>query len=278
MPLIYIQWSASPFIIRIGGFELRYYSLLFAVAFWLGYVLVKKMFQKEHKPEELLTPLIIYIIAGTVIGARLGQTLFYEFGYFKNHPLEIVLPFRISSGGFEWTGYQGLASHGGAIGILPSLAFYCRKYKQDFLQTIDKLVIAVALAGFFIRLGNFFNSEIIGMPTTLPWGVVFSRVDNIPRHPAQLYEALAYLSIFVWLWSLYKQHSIQLRKGFLFGLFLVLVFTARFLIEFIKEDQEAFEKGWLLNMGQLLSIPFIVAGIYFMTRRNKHKADIYTIE
>lgn len=278
MPLIYIQWSASPFIIRIGGFELRYYSLLFAVAFWLGYVLVKKMFQKERKPEELLTPLIIYIMAGTVIGARLGQTLFYEFGYFKNHPLEIILPFRISSGGFEWTGYQGLASHGGAIGILLSLTFYCRKYKQDFLRTIDKLVIAVALAGFFIRLGNFFNSEIIGMPTTLPWGVVFSRVDNIPRHPAQLYEALAYLSIFVWLWTLYKQHGIQLRKGFLFGLFLVLVFTARFLIEFIKEDQEAFEKGWLLNMGQLLSIPFIVAGIYFMTRRRKHKADIYTIE
>lgn len=275
MTLLYLKWNVNPEIFRTGGFGLRYYSLLFAVAFFLGYALVKKMFQRENISEALLSPLLIFIIAGTVIGARLGQTLFYEFGYFKNHLLEIILPFRFTAKGFEWTGYQGLASHGGAIGILIALAIYCKKYRQDFLRVLDKLVVAAALAGFFIRLGNFFNSEILGSPTGLPWAVVFSRADDIPRHPAQLYEAFSYLCIFVLLWAIYKQQGLRLKKGFLFGFFLVLVFSARFLIEFVKEDQEAFERGWLLNMGQLLSIPFILAGLYFVfRRRSPEPADI----
>lgn len=232
------------------------------------------MYQKEGLNQEELSPLLIYIIAGTVIGARLGQAFFYEFGYFKHHPLEIILPFRIGDNGFEWTGYQGLASHGGAIGVLIALAIYCKKFQQSFLRTIDKIVIAVALAGFFIRVGNFFNSEIIGTPSALPWAVVFLKIDNIPRHPAQLYEAFAYLCIFIFLWTLYKRKGLELKKGFLFGLFLILVFSARFFIEFIKEDQEAFEKGWLLNMGQLLSIPFVAAGLYFVLRKAAGKKEL----
>ncbi|HWJ27855.1 MAG TPA: prolipoprotein diacylglyceryl transferase, partial [Flavisolibacter sp.] len=242
MELIFIRWNINPEIFRIGGFALRYYSVLFAIAFILGYLLVKRMYQKEGRSLELLHPLFIYLIAGTLIGARLGQVLFYEFDYFKQHPLQIILPFQISSKGFEWTGYQGLASHGGAIGVLVALALYCRKYHQPFLSVLDKVVIAVALAGFFIRTGNLFNSEILGKPSDVPWAFVFERVDLLPRHPSQLYEAIAYFFIFLVLWGWYQRKGTQLKTGFLFGLFLVLVFSARFLIEFSKEAQEAFER------------------------------------
>jgi phosphatidylglycerol---prolipoprotein diacylglyceryl transferase len=202
MELLFIRWNINPEIFRIGGFALRYYSVLFAIAFLLGYSLVKSMYQKEGLDEKTFNPLLIYIIAGTIIGARLGQVFFYEFGYFRHHLLEIIFPFRIGSKGFEWTGYQGLASHGAAIGILIALALYCKKYKQNFLRTIDKIVIAVALAGFFIRTGNLFNSEIIGKPTDVSWAFIFERVDFIPRHPSQVYEAAAYLLIFFILWSI----------------------------------------------------------------------------
>jgi len=227
------------------------------------------MFQKEGLDEKTLSPLLIYIIAGTIIGARLGQVFFYEFGYFKHHLLEIIFPFRIGSKGFEWTGYQGLASHGGAIGIVIALALYCKKYKQGFLRTIDKIVIAVALAGFFIRTGNLFNSEIIGKPTDVSWAFIFERVDLIPRHPSQVYEAAAYLLIFFILWGMYQHKGIELKSGFLFGWFLILVFSARFLVEFTKENQEAFERTLPINMGQILSLPFIIAGLYFVLRKNK---------
>jgi phosphatidylglycerol---prolipoprotein diacylglyceryl transferase len=202
MELLFIRWNINPEIFRIGGFALRYYSVLFAIAFLLGYSLVKSMYQKEGLDEKTFNPLLIYIIAGTIIGARLGQVFFYEFGYFRHHLLEIIFPFCIGSKGFEWTGYQGLASHGAAIGILIALALYCKKYKQNFLRTIDKIVIAVALAGFFIRTGNLFNSEIIGKPTDVSWAFIFERVDFIPRHPSQVYEAAAYLLIFFILWSI----------------------------------------------------------------------------
>lgn len=265
--LLYIRWNVEAEIFRIGGFGLRYYSILFAVAFYLGMVLMKKMYHNEGLAEERLTPLLLYVVFGTIIGARLGQTLFYEFGYFKNHPLEIILPFRFGSRGIEWTGYQGLASHGGAIGILAAVALYCRKYKQPFLHVIDRLVVVIALGGFFIRVGNLFNSEIIGRPAQVPWAFVFEQVDSIPRHPAQLYEAIAYLIIFFMLWRVYNQKWNVLPNGFLFGLFLVLVFTARFLIEFVKENQETFENSLPINMGQILSIPFIAAGLYFIFRK-----------
>jgi len=242
---------------------------MFAIAFLLGYVLLKSMYQKEHLNQEELNPLLLYLIAGTIIGARLGQVFIYEFSYFKTHLLEIIFPFRISNKGFEWTGYQGLASHGGAIGILIALALYCKKYHHNFLSVLDKIVIAVALAGFFIRTGNLFNSEIIGKPTDVPWAFIFKRVDLLPRHPSQVYEAVAYLLIFFILWSLYRNKSAHLKRGFLFGLFLVLVFSARFLIEFTKEAQEAFERTLPINMGQILSLPFIIIGTYFLLRKER---------
>ena len=227
------------------------------------------MFAKEGLNTEELNPLLFYLIAGTIVGARLGQVFFYEFAYFRHHPLEIILPFRFSDKGVEWTGYQGLASHGGAIGILIAIALYCRKYHHRFLKILDKVVIAVALAGFFIRIGNLFNSEIIGKPTDVPWAVVFQKLDLLPRHPSQVYEAIAYLIAFVILLTFYRWKGARLKEGFIFGLFLVLVFSARFFIEFSKEAQETFEKGLPINMGQILSLPFIVIGIYFLFRRKK---------
>ena len=268
MELAQIVWNVDPEIVNIGGFSLRYYSVMFAIAFLLGYALIKRLFLKEGIGDPQLSSLVIYVIAGTVIGARLGQVLFYEFDYYQDHLLEMILPFRISNGKFEWTGYQGLASHGGAVGILTAVWLYARKYKFSMLWVLDRLVIVVALGGFFIRLGNFFNSEILGLPSILPWAVVFAKVDNIPRHPAQLYEALAYLFIFAGLLFLYKRGVYQ-KKGVLFGWFLVLVFSARFVIEFVKTDQKEFESSLVLNMGQLLSIPFAVAGLFFLWRANK---------
>lgn len=262
-----MRWNINPEIFQIGGSGLRYYSVLFAIAFLLGYWIVKKMYQKEGLNQKEVSPLSMYIIAGTVIGARLGQVIFYEFGYFRHHLLEIILPFRIGIAGFEWTGFQGLASHGGAIGIAIAVTLYCRKYKHNFLSIIDKIAVPVALAGFLIRIGNLFNSEIFGTPTDVSWAFVFTRVDLLPRHPSQVYEALSYLFIFFVLLILYKRKGIEMKKGFLFGIFLVLVFTARFFIEFTKENQEAFESKLPLNLGQLLSTPFILIGLYFVFRK-----------
>ncbi len=259
-----IRWNINPEIFHIRDFGLRYYSLMFVLAFLVSYYLLSHIFKKENIPQRLLDKLLLYVFIGTLAGARLGHTLFYEFGYYKNHLLEIILPFTFKNGHFDFTGYQGLASHGGALGILLVVALYCKKYKQSFLWVMDRLVIVVSLSGFFIRVGNFFNSEIIGKPTGHSWGVIFERVDLIPRYPAQLFEAFSYLLIFGLLWLIYRTKRVLLPKGFLFGLFLILVFTARFLIEFVKENQEPFEASWSLNLGQILSLPFILAGLFFV--------------
>jgi len=265
---LFISWNIDPEIFRIGGFALRYYSLMFLAAFYFSYKILSKIYTKENVPLILLNKLFLYVFVGTVAGARLGHCLFYEFDYYRHHLLEIILPFRITAKGqFELTGYQGLASHGGAIGILIAVWLYCKKYKISFLWVLDRLVIVVAIAGMFIRIGNFFNSEIIGKQTNLPWAVVFERVDLIPRHPAQLYEAFCYLLIFFTVWIIYNKRWRQLKKGFLFGLFLVLLFSVRFMIEFVKENQERFENRLLINMGQILSIPFILIGLYFIFRK-----------
>lgn len=274
--ILYINWNIDPEIFRIGGFALRYYSVMFAFAFVFSYLLLLKIYKSENISQQLLHTLSIYIFVGTLVGARLGHTLFYEFGYYKDHLLEIILPFKVTNGKFELTGYQGLASHGGAIGIIIAVALYCRKYKQSFLWIMDRLGIVVALSGFFIRLGNLFNSEIIGKPSTVPWAFIFERVDPIPRHPSQLYESVLYLSIFIILYFVYKiTHKYQ--NGFLFGCFLVMLFSVRFLIEFTKENQEAFESALAINMGQILSIPFILAGIYLMISKSKRDAN-YTFD
>jgi phosphatidylglycerol:prolipoprotein diacylglycerol transferase len=265
-----ITWNVDPEIFSIGNLSIRWYGLLFATAFLAGYIVFSKYLKTERLTSEMLDKLLIYVAVGTVIGARLGHCFFYEPEYFLKHPLEIL---KI------WKG--GLASHGAAIGILLALWLYVRKYKLSFLWMIDRIVIVVALGGAFIRLGNLFNSEIYGLPTDLPWGFRFVRdrlydpntgevLPVVPRHPTQLYEAFSYLLIFTVLFIFYRKKHMQVRDGFIFGVFMILLFTARFFIEFVKNDQVAFEAGMKFNMGQLLSLPFIIAGIVMIIWTRLH--------
>ena len=256
MVLDFINWDVNPEIFKIGNFAIRWYGLLFASGFFFGYLILTKFFKWEDVPIEVLDKLTIYTAVGTIIGARLGHCLFYEPDYYLSHPVEIL---KI------WRG--GLASHGAAIGILIAIYFFCRNTKKTYLWSFDRLVVVVALAGFFIRTGNLMNSEIYGTETSLPWGFVFLRNgETVPKHPTQIYEALSYLAIFLVLYLIYVRKKGQVKEGMLFGLFLILVFTARFFIEFIKEDQVGFEAGMTLNMGQWLSIPFVITGIWLLLR------------
>jgi phosphatidylglycerol---prolipoprotein diacylglyceryl transferase len=265
MTLNYIYWNVDPEIINVFGVSLRYYGLLFASGLILCLYILGWIFRRENIPQELLEKLSIYGIIGIFVGARLGHCLFYEPSYYFAHPLEMILPIQpLPGGGYKFSGYQGLASHGGVLGLLIALYFYSRKTKQSMIYTIDLIAVVAALECGFIRLGNFMNSEIIGIPTTKPWGVIFERVDNVPRHPAQLYEAISYFIIFAIMMVLYKKMRDRLKNGFLFGLATVLFFTARFIIEFVKENQVGFEDRMTLNMGQLLSLPYIFVGIGFI--------------
>ncbi len=260
--MLYIHWNPDPILIDLGFIALRWYSLLFAFGIFLCFLYFKKTFQAENLPLEKLDKLTIYVIVGIVLGARLGHCLFYEFDYYKDHLLEMILPFRFEPE-FEFTGFRGLASHGGAIGILTALILFSRRHKIGLKFLLDEISVVIPLAGASIRFGNLMNSEIIGSPTDLPWAFVFERVDMVPRHPGQLYEALSYLLIFGILWFV-KRKNLKVAPGFRFGLFLVLLFLARFLIEFTKANQVDFEAGMSLNMGQWLSIPFILAGAGIM--------------
>ncbi len=253
MTLLYIHWNVTPeiFTITKWGWGPRWYGLLFALAFVFGYYIMLKFFKKEGIKQEVLDTLTMYMFLGTLIGARLGHCLFYEPGYYLHHPLKIFA---------VWQG--GLASHGAALGILIALYLFVRKQKKPYLWILDRIGIVVALSGFFIRTGNLMNSEIYGHATTLPWGFIFERNhETVAKHPTQIYEALSYLAIFTLLYFLFEKTKVGERKGLLFGIFLVLLFSARFLIEFVKEDQVGFEANMTLNMGQLLSIPLVLAGV-----------------
>ncbi len=245
----YITWDVNPVIVHVFGLTIRWYGVLFALSFFLGYLIMMSIFNKEGIPIRQLDRLTTYMILGTVIGARLGHVLFYEPHYYLSHPLEIL---KI------WQG--GLASHGAAIGILLALYLYKRKSDRSYLWIVDRIVIVVALAGFFIRTGNLMNSENLGKPTDLPWAFVFTRVSDIPRHPTQLYEGLSYLLIFGYLLYHYFRKNGHPQPGYLFGMFLILIFSMRFLIEFLKEPQVEMEKTMTLDLGQWLSIPFILLG------------------
>ena len=256
-----ITWNVDPEIFSLGQLSIRWYGLMFASAFLSGYIVFTRFLATERLTAEMLDQLLIYIAVGTVLGARLGHCFFYEPDYFLKNPLEIL---KI------WKG--GLASHGAAIGILLSLWLYIRKHKLSFLWLIDRIVIVVALGGAFIRLGNLFNSEIYGRPTNLPWGFEFvrdrlydsntgARLPTVARHPTQLYEALSYILIFVVLFLFYRKRHMKIRDGYIFGVFMILLFSARVFIEFVKNDQVAFEAGMQLNMGQLLSLPVVLAGL-----------------
>ncbi len=358
MSLNYIIWNIIPQLIDLGKFEIRYYSLLFALGFILGYFILLKIFKKQGLTVEFLDKLTIYMVVSTIIGARVGHCLFYEFDYYIKHPLEIILPWHGTIGDdFEFTGFQGLASHGAAIGILAGIYIFARKTKSSFLWVMDMIVIVTALAGSLIRLGNLMNSEIYGNHTKTTSGFVFTHdltrvltqkyedvVENVsyskvrnndmqlsqgvpleihirfakrikdenkikqfgdnlladdltrydldnnvfllpadslnysierknnhlwlnatiggmPRHPSQLYEAASYLLIFLLLLYVFFTYEKRLKDGFLFGIFLFLVFASRFFIEFLKENQESFEDAMSLNMGQILSIPFVIIGL-----------------
>lgn len=265
-----IYWNTDPTIYWItDSFPLKYYGLLFAIGILLGYSIVKRIFIKENVSVEILDNLLIYIIVGTILGARLGHCLFYEPEYFFQHPIEILLPIKKIGGIYKFVGFQGLASHGGTIGVFIAVLLFYRKNKVNLLWLLDRIAIAVPVTAAFIRLGNFMNSEIYGKPTSGNWGIVFQKDDLIPRHPTQLYEAFAYLLIFLVALFLYQSDQIKKRNGFIFGIFLILLFSARFIIEFFKENQETFENQMPINMGQILSIPFVLAGILLILWRLK---------
>jgi len=265
MILNYIHWNPDPEIVNIFGISIRYYGLLFVSGLILAVYMLTWVFKKENIPSENLEKLTIYGMIGIIAGARLGHCLFYEPSYYLSHPLEMILPVTFPpDGGIKFIGYQGLASHGGVLGLLIGLYFYSRKTKHSMIDILDLIAVVVGVSLGFIRLANFMNSEIIGMPTTKPWGVIFERVDNLPRHPAQLYEAISYFIIFAFMVLLYNKMRDRLKNGFLFGLATILYFMARFIIEFVKENQVGFEDGLTLNMGQLLSLPYIAVGIGFL--------------
>lgn len=269
--MLSVVWNPSPEIFEIGGFAVRWYGLFFALSFFFGYLIMQKFFNKEDVPIKLLDELTTYMIIGTIVGARLGHVFFYEPAWYLAHPLKI---FKV------WEG--GLASHGAGIGIITSILIFSYVRKKPFLWVMDRIVIVVALAGFLIRMGNLMNSEIYGLPTSLPWGFQFLRSTTpsdglLPRHPTQIYEGLSYLIIFLVLWRYYYKKDGKPALGFLFGLFMVLVFGLRFVVEFIKEPQVGFEQGLYLNMGQLLSIPFIIAGIVFIYLASKKGAPVQSV-
>lgn len=249
-----IVWNVDPQLFSFGPFHIRWYGLFFALGFLLGYEIMGQIYRREKRNLEHLSDLLLYLMVGTVIGARLGHVFFYQPDYYLAHPWEIP---KI------WEG--GLASHGGFAGVLIALYLYLRKHRDmSFLQLADRLAIPCLLAATMIRIGNFFNSEILGTPSNLPWAIVFARVDNIPRHPAMLYEALAYFLVFCALYVAYWKTTIIQHPGRVLGITLATCFLARFLIEFVKENQVPFENRMPLNMGQLLSIPFILAGLYLI--------------
>ncbi|MBQ8628575.1 MAG: prolipoprotein diacylglyceryl transferase [Prevotella sp.] len=262
--LLYITWNPS---LEAFG-SVRWYSLCWLIGLALAYIIVRKLYKDQKLGDDKFEPLFFYCFIGILIGARLGHCLFYEPAYYLSsgtHFIEMLLPIHfMPEGGWKFTGYEGLASHGGTLGLMIALWLYVRKTKLSIWRVLDNIAIATPLTACLIRIGNLMNSEIIGKVTDVPWAFVFERVDMLPRHPGQLYEAIAYIILFFIGWHLYKRHAGKVGTGFFFGLCLTYIFTARFFIEYTKDIQVDFENGMLFNMGQLLSIPFIIIGLACM--------------
>lgn len=270
----FITWTANPVLFQLGFFAVRWYGLMFLIGFTIGYYIIYKMFKHEGARQEWIDKLLIYVAIATIVGSRLGHVFFYQWDYYSQHPLDII---KI------WEG--GLASHGGTIGIIIAILLYSKYVtKKSPIWTFDRLVVPVALVGALIRIGNLFNHEIYGHDTTLPWGFRF--IENLhgwmagadpiftaPCHPTQIYEALAYLALFSLLMVMYWKYNCQERKGLIFGVFLTWLFSARFFIEFIKNVQVEFEEGMALNMGQWLSVPFIIAGLVLIVYALSHERE-----
>jgi len=260
--LEYFVWSLDPIAFSFGSVRVFWYGILFATAILSGLEYMKWVYKKEGRDTDELETLFVYIVIGIVVGARLGHCIFYDPAYYLANPMKIIA---------VWEG--GLASHGGGAGVILALWLYTRKYKLNFLWLIDRIAIPTALFGFFVRMGNFMNSEILGKPTEVPWAIVFSRVDNLPRHPAQLYEAFSYMIIFLFLTYIYvKRKDLVGKTGFLFGMFLTLIFSVRFGVEFIKVKQAAYAHSVNLTTGQELSIPFLIIGIVLIIWSLRKKA------
>ena len=258
--MLFVNWDIDPIMCQIGGFQLRYYGLLFITGFYLGYYMFRYFFRREEKPLDLLDALLWTLMICTVVGARLGHCLFYQPDYYLANPVEILK---------VWEG--GLASHGGTIAIMIGMWWFVNKYgrKHNFgyIWLLDRLAVATAFAAMFIRLGNLMNSEIYGHETSLPWGFIFlQNGETVAKHPTQLYEALCYLGTGIVLFCIYKYALPKIKEGLLLGIFFIGIFFSRFLIEFVKENQVSFEEGMTLNMGQLLSIPFVLLGIFLIVR------------
>lgn len=278
--LSFIHWNPDIIAFSIGSLDFRWYSLMWCIGLFSVYQLMHYLYKEQKIAEEKFEPMFMYCFLGILIGARLGHCLFYEPAYFLSHPVEMILPIRqFADGSWHFTGYEGLASHGGTIGLILAVVLYSKKTKLNFMHVIDNVSIVTPICACAIRLGNLMNSEIIGCPTDVPWAFIFERVDMQPRHPGQLYEAICYFIFFFIGWAIYRKSlkqsasdyagkkplfDIRVGSGFYFGLAIFLIFLSRILIEFTKENQVEFESSMVLNMGQLLSIPFVLLGIYCM--------------
>jgi len=271
--LLYIIWNPSLEAFSIGPLTFRWYSLCWLIGLALAYFVVKRLYKEQQIKDELFDPLFIYCFLGILIGARLGHCIFYQPDYFLTSFkgfVEMFLPIHImQDGSWKMTGYAGLASHGGTAGLMFALWLYTKRTKLSLWTVLDNIAIATGTTACFIRLGNLMNSEIIGKATEVPWAFVFEKVDTLPRHPGQLYEAIAYALLFLIMWVLHKKMPEKIGTGWYFGFCLTYIFTFRFLIEYTKEIQEAFEASLPIDMGQILSIPFIIVGVVCMIRAKK---------
>ena len=289
----FIDWQPQIEALSLGGVEVRWYALLWVTGLVGAYFIVKHLYKCQHIPQEKFEPLFIYCFVGVIAGARLGHCLFYQPAYFLGSSkgfIEMFIPIHFSPDSWDWhfSGYAGLASHGGALGILLALILYTRNMKMPFLTVMDNVCISVPFVSGCIRMGNLINSEIIGTPTTLPWGFIFHTHDAllngelVPRHPAQLYEAIFYFIVFFIVWKLANHHNphnpqnsqnsqnhYTIGSGWYFGFVIFIIFLFRFFIEFLKVEQVDFEKGMTLDMGQLLSIPFVLAGLILMIKSHR---------
>ena len=266
--LSYILWNPDDTALRIGSFAMHWYSLCWLIGLVLAYLIVRRLYKEQKIKEELFDPLFLYCFIGILVGARLGHCLFYQPDVYLSswqHFVEMILPIEFNGNGdWHFTGYRDLASHGGTFGLMLALWLYVKKTKLNIWRVLDNIAIATPATAFFIRIGNLMNSEIIGKPTDVPWAFIFEQVDMLPRHPGQLYEALAYAVLMFIGWTIYRRRPQRVGTGYFFGLCLTYIFTARFLIEFTKEIQEPFEAALPINMGQILSLPFIAIGIACM--------------
>jgi len=281
---LFIHWNPDLVFFHLGPLAVRWYGLCWLVGFAVAYLLVRRLYREQKIKDELFDPLFIYCFMGILLGARLGHCIFYEPDYFLTSVrgiIEMFLPirfvdgninyagnwlFQLTGGAAAFVGYEGLASHGGTLGLMTALWLYVKKTKLNIWTVLDNIAIATGSMACFIRLGNLMNSEIIGKVTDVPWAFIFERVDQMPRHPGQLYEAIAYAILFGILWYLHKRMPEKIGTGWYFGFCLAYIFTFRFFIEYTKEVQEAFEASLPLDMGQILSIPFVILGVWCMVR------------